>query len=147
MNHRSKDCRFKFSSPCRICKGQHLTYLCSSSTERLEHNEDFTSKLSAVYFNSSIQSDRVLLPTFSRPIALNGDEYFVRVLYNKGSQQNFVSKRITEKHDLRVVQSGFRLVIQGFNSQKELATNIVSLPLIEGELFSFHYRCNCRTTN
>ena len=123
MNHRSKDCRFKFSSPCRICKGQHLTYLCSSSSERLEPNEAVRSKLSAVYFNSTIQSDRVLLPTFSCPIALKGGEYFVRVLYDTGCQRNFVSKRIAEKHDLRVVQSGVQLVIQGFNSQKELATN------------------------
>ena len=137
MNHRNKDCRFKFSSPCRICKGQHLTYLCSSSTERLEPNEAVTSKLSAVYFNSTIQSDRVLLPTLSCPIALNGGEYFVRVLYDTGSQRNFVSKRIAEKHDLRVVQSGVQLVIQGFNSQKELATNIVSLPLrVNDSLFT-----------
>ena len=33
-NHVSSDCRFKFASPCRYCKGGHMSYLCVSASGR-----------------------------------------------------------------------------------------------------------------
>ena len=31
LNHKSKECRYKFNSKCSICNNYHYTYLCVSS--------------------------------------------------------------------------------------------------------------------
>ena len=129
INHKTSACKFKFSSPCRKCKGNHLTYLCLSSNLNGEF-EPVMSQLSAVYFNSAIQSDRVLLPTFSVHIAKQVHMSIVRALYDTGSQRNFVSDRIVKQFNLRSVKSDVELVIHGFNAKKQILTDIVELPLM-----------------
>ena len=60
-NHKTSECRFKFASPCRKCKGAHLTYLCLEEGFK----PSVSSNMATVHFNNTIKHDNVILPTFS----------------------------------------------------------------------------------
>ena len=127
-NHISKNCRFKFPSPCKHCKGSHLTFLCLKN----EISSSATnSKLSSVHFNSTVKYDSIMLPTFT----VNVNDERVRVLKDSGSQRNFITKILAERLKLEVVKPNFEITISGFNSRKTISTDIVLLPLnISGSL-------------
>ena len=126
-NHISSKCRFKFSSPCRNCKGAHLTYLCIDGGSNITKS---TSNVSCVYFNGNIVDDNVILPTFTMNID-NGDMHReCRALYDTGSQRNFVARHIIDDLNLKVIKTNVMISIHGFNSERKLSTDIVEIPIL-----------------
>ena len=135
INHKTVNCRFKFSSPCRSCNGNQLTCLCTSKCVN-DSTKSANSYSSTVHFKSAVGADNIILPTFSLSIIGNPEKATCRVLNDTGSQRNFISEKFAQKLDLSVVRSDIDLVIFGFNSDKRVKTNIVEVNvLICGETY------------
>ena len=124
-NHSTNSCKFKFSSNCRVCNGEHMTYLCNKSEQVSTSNK--MSWTQSVQFSGN--EDQVLLPTFTLNIANNNIERDVRVLKDSGSQRSFVLSSIADQLGLPVVKDNVELVIHGFNSSKTIKSKIVKVPI------------------
>ena len=132
-NHNKAQCRFKFSSPCRNCGDNHLTFLCLSK-ESIRNTKSVTSNSACVHFvNSIVKNDNVILPSFSVDVVNDGERRKCRVLYDTGSQRNFILDKIAKELNLPAVQSNVTMSIHGFNAKKSVTTNIVSVPLVVGD--------------
>lgn len=72
-NHSKAQCRFKFSSPCRNCGDNHLTFLCLSK-ESVRKTKSVTFNSACVHFvNSIVKNDDVILPLFSIDVVNNSE--------------------------------------------------------------------------
>ena len=123
-NHKTESCRYKFSQKCRNCNGWHQTYLClkNSSTNQMHvsnHMITITESLRSTVTNNSI------LPTFSCTI----NDYKIRGLKDCGSQTNFISERIANTLNLKVIDSSVSLTVNGINSTKSYQTRLVEFPV------------------
>ena len=123
MNHTASQCKFKFTSPCRFCKREHMSYLC------LREPNSIASNVSCVHFNSVVKNDNVILPSFSVNIRQNNSSILCRVLNDTGSQRNFITKKLVDDLSLPVAESDVDLKVHGFNSEKLLKTDIVRVPI------------------
>lgn len=129
-NHSTSQCKFKFSSTCRLCGGFHYTHLCTNPcTSNNENRRGVISNMSCVHFNSTILNDNVLLPSFTAQIDSGGLSESCRILNDTGSQRNFILQSLVKKLKLSVVKRDVNMTIHGFNSEKNILTNIVSVPL------------------
>ena len=129
-NHNADQCKFRFSSSCRVCNKFHMTYLCTRS-EPAKVN----SNVSCINFNNMIKRDDVLLPTFSIIVEFNGNRILCRTLNDTGSQRNFIHERIVSKLNLKIIEKNLQLNIHGFNTEKQVKTNIVEVPIkINGKI-------------
>ena len=128
-NHQTKDCKFKFTSPCRMCKGNHMSFLCLKNSNR--NNTDSTHNQMSItkVLRCNSNNDTVLLPSFTVDIVSDDDRTKIRVLKDSGSQRNFVLESTANKLQLPVKENNIELVIQGFNTSKNLKTKIVTVPL------------------
>lgn len=118
-NHTKDNCKFKFSSKCKNCSGYHMIFLCPNPIATA------VSDITCVHFNSYAQNDNIFLPTFTADI--NNKE--CRILYDTGSQRNFIHERIASRLDAKVKVKDIEILIQGFNIQKVVKTNIVEVSL------------------
>ena len=127
INHETKDCRFKFGSLCKICSGNHLSYLC---IENQNTHKGVMSKVSAVHFNSAVDNEDVVLPTFTLDVIGVDANTNCKILSDTGSQRNFVSNKIARALNLQVVKDNVDIIVHGFNSSKEVKTKIVKFNVI-----------------
>ncbi|KAL7632972.1 UNVERIFIED_CONTAM: hypothetical protein RMT77_016682 [Armadillidium vulgare] len=73
-------------------------------------------------------TQNIILPTFTvTSINKNNNSHDLRVLYDSGSEFNFVSQSVAEKIKFKVVQSDIMLNIKGFNNQKYYKTYIIEI--------------------
>ena len=113
-SHLMKDCKFIFSSKCRSCNEDHMSFLCENAanndvqTNRINTSANVSTSV-CTYNVSWVRSDSVILPTAS---ALVYDQD-VRILKDSGSQENFVTEQIAKKHKGKYVQTSvdYRLQI------------------------------------
>lgn len=85
--------------------------------------------VSCVHFNSIIRDDSILLPTFSLLVEGASESARCRVLYDTGSQCNFIRGEIVENMGLESVEENVKLQINGFNSRKTVVTQLVKVPV------------------
>jgi len=97
-NHSRENCKFKFSTTCRKCNGYHLTYLCHKEADILN------SKISVVYFNSTIKDDSILLPSFTVNVVQDDKTVSFRALSDTGCQRNFIKESVVAKMKLSVIE-------------------------------------------
>ena len=152
-NHKSFECKFQFSSPCKHCKKDHMSYLCLKNSDfdnrrdfstRGERNNPMSNPTSAATSISNIGVEAsfstaetpVILPTFTAEI--NGPSGFsqVRVFKDGGCQRTFIDKSLANKLDLEVIRDNVSITIEGFNNSKTITTQIVSVPITIGEIQS-----------
>lgn len=140
-NHSTNACRFKFTSNCRTCNGEHMTYLCPKPFNPADNkfNRAYTSnQMSCVQSAQfSVKDDQVLLPTFTVKVSRDNctKNREVRVLKDSGSQRNFILQSIADNLNLSVVRSDVELTVHGFNSTKIIHTKIVKAALLIGRKF------------
>lgn len=124
-NHSTENCKFKFSSKCRVCNGNHLSWLCTKVV-----SENIQNKLSVVQTLSvDCLSDEILLPSFTCDVVKNDECLNVRILKDSGTQRNFITECVVNDLGLRILKEDIKLSINGFNSVKHIKTNLVSVPL------------------
>ena len=151
-NHVTRNCKFRFTQRCRTCSGWHFTYLCigkekpsssnnkdlvSSNSRTSEANtpgnknkadtKQTTNSLTLAEIHQNVTGGVAILPTFTCDVARDG--YKVRVLRDGGSQRNFICFRYVEKLGLPVSVKNISMAIHGFNSTREIVTDIVSVPV------------------
>ena len=65
-NHKTADCRFKFSKPCVYCKASNLSFLCLARTKyNCSQNLKINNNSVSVNCNNTYISNCTILPTFS----------------------------------------------------------------------------------
>jgi len=132
-NHNKASCRFKFSSPCRNCKGWHFTYLCTVNSGQENSSEPWetvANVVSHIQFNSTVRHDSVLLPTFTVEIPDVKGNISCRILNDTGSQRNFISRHVSDGLELSVVREGVKIVINGLTTPKTMITRVVNVPIV-----------------
>ena len=124
-NHSTDKCRFKFSSKCRNCDGNHLSWLCTKVVSQNVQN-----KLSIVQTLSvDCSYDQVLLPSFTCDVKNNDTCLNIRILKDSGTQRNFITEHVAIELGLESVKENVKLSINGFNSVRNIMTRIVNVPL------------------
>ncbi|XP_068218822.1 uncharacterized protein [Palaemon carinicauda] len=137
FNHVSSKCRFKFKRRCSNCNSWHMTYLCDRSPSPGRNSNNIInceSKVETLQISSGVavlptcQGDSIL-PTFS--FKVGGTVY--RGLKDSGSQSTFVTKKLAEENNLKIINSKVKLTVNGFNGNKEYFTEIVEVPVTIGD--------------
>ena len=121
IEHLTENCKFKFYKKCFQCKGWHFTFLCPEGTKFIEKkklevkfrkdknsskNDNLKFKNSANVINlSNNQSKNVksnsAIPTFTFKVK----NFKLRGMKDLGSQSNFITKKIVDKFNLKILQS------------------------------------------
>ena len=116
LNHTSENCRFKFSSPCKHCKKNHMNYLCLKYGKNLHNsydqlNDNKPKKISAVSSVASVSepdafvvevafssgNGSIALPTFTADICGKNGKTECRVFKDGGCQRTFISSTLVSK--------------------------------------------------
>ncbi|XP_068203563.1 uncharacterized protein [Palaemon carinicauda] len=151
-NHVTRQCKFKFTQRCRNCSGWHFTYLCvakerlnssstkasdSSNTESTETSMHTSGKklepkhtlnsLTLAEIHQNVTGGAAILPTFTCSVAEENN--VVRVLRDCGSQRNFICNKHVNHMKFPVLAKNVYMTIHGFNSTRDLVTDIVNVPL------------------
>ncbi|XP_068247877.1 uncharacterized protein [Palaemon carinicauda] len=148
-NHVTRQCKFKFTQRCRNCSGWHFTYLCvakerlnSSSTKTSDSSNTETSmhtsgkkpepkhtlnSLTLAEIHQNVTGGAAILPTFTCSVAEENN--VVRVLRDCGSQRNFICNKHVNHMKFPVLAKNVYMTIHGFNSTRDLVTDIVNVPL------------------
>ena len=100
-----------------------MSFLCYSEGEKV------TSNASCVQFNSVVGKDGTFLPTFTALIHFNNKSKEHRVLFDTGSQCNFITESVVKEFKLKSLETNVNLQIVGFNSVKNVITKIVEVPI------------------
>ena len=133
FHHSTKDCTFRFCRPCSKCSRYHMEYLCKES--KLPNSQSSTPKVTQEYTQEVSSGIAVLpnvtadsaLPTFTFCIGSHGELY--RGLRDTGSQNTFISSKLANLFNFKVVISNVKLTINGFNGSKEYTTSYVEVPV------------------
>ena len=135
-NHTSRDCKFRFTSNCKLCLKPHMTFLCLNKEDKnyskisSQHNTSTsTSHVESMNAKVSHNSDSTMLPTLT--VRIENGKYIetVRAIKDGGSQRNFILESLAEKLNLCILKP-VELLIHGFNSSKPIKTKIVKVPII-----------------
>ena len=155
-NHSTVDCRFKFSSLCKQCNGQHMTFLCTNSntTNSLQISDevaagdpctsfsvvcDTSAGVSLTDADGSSLDSCIILPTFTCQVSSDSGKNLVRALRDTGSQRNYILESLAIKHNFPVVRESVTLNIHGFNSSRRLTTKAVAVRFsIEDKSYLVH---------
>ena len=135
FNHVAKDCKFKFRSHCVKCSKWHMHYLCIKDVNSVKASADKSLvnvqcvQSKEVTSNVAIRHNVTgsILPTFS--FCISGDDELYRGLRDSASQNTFISKKLADLFKFKVISSGIKLTVNGFNSSKEYFTNYVEVPI------------------
>ena len=130
-NHVESDCKYKFHSKCKKCSGEHMTFLCNNPPSSSLSTNVSISVVETTLINRSDNS--IFLPTLSCDIFGNNVTSHVRILNDCGSQRNFVSQYINNKHKFKIVCDNVDLTIHGFHVSKTMKTVMVEIPLLLGD--------------
>ena len=127
-NHVKENCRFRFASLCRLCKGQHMTFLCSSEPAT---SLKTVSNTSVVYFNNAVRNDdHTILPSFSVGLVTRLGNLTGRALYDSGSQKNFLSRELASKLPLKVVRNNVAMEVRGMYDSKVINSKVVEVSIL-----------------
>ena len=153
LNHLTSECRFKFSSKCRFCDGQHMSFLCLKSGVTVKNKTtnnvttlevDTINSLSLIYKKSATDNistkgieihfasdlkENILLETFTTGVAGEKSSKNIRIFKDSGSQRNFVTKDLAKSLGCKVTQPNVNLNINGFVAKKSLKSNIVNVQI------------------
>ena len=152
VNHQKSSCKFEFKHPCTHCGGKHFAWLClkgeAGNSATLDSSDDECSDQESKNESESEQSvdgnesngeavtlcsvevmkacapTNSILPTCT--VKINGKKY--RSLRDTGCQQNFISKHLFEKADIKAKEK-VTLTINGFNSSKNYKCKLAEVPL------------------
>ena len=155
LNHRTKACKFKFNRRC-TCSQWHFSYLCVKSkpndkpapkyfpgkqqAKNIKNGNKITSgNVTITDALSNVLNTDCVLPTFTCNLNYRIQ---IRSLKDGGCQCNFISERLAEEYDLKVVQSNVNLKVNGFNATKDYVTNIVEFSIdVGGKSYSIKAVC------
>ena len=125
LSHETRECHFSFTSKCRRCNGNHMTFLCLKSVNGKPERAAVAS-LNITEVQAVSASDSTLLPTMTcQPAEGN---YDIHTLKDGGSQKNFILKRVADENRFPVIDK-LKLRVHGFVSSKVIETAIVRVPL------------------
>jgi len=134
LNHKTKDCKFKFSGKCRKCQKFHAYFLCSSQSNAVSQepaaNPDsarINPNIISVSSSSVSNSSSMIVPTFTSRFISKKKSFNARVLYDPASQCSFVSECALGKLPHKVIKNNVKLNISGFNTSKEVVSKVVEL--------------------
>jgi len=142
INHDTTQCKFKFSSMCRKCGGAHMSFLCSSggssvggnngrrpvSSNVVETVDDTTNNLSMVEMKQSCTDGSIILPTLTAELlGTEGQTVTIRTFIDGGCQKNFITSELANKMKFQIVKSNVPLKIHGFNSSRNMTTDVVEV--------------------
>ncbi|XP_068236952.1 uncharacterized protein [Palaemon carinicauda] len=138
FNHVSGKCRFKFKRRCSNCNSWHMTYLCDRSQSPDRDSNNINNCKSKVETSPQISSGVAVLPTCHGDSILPTFSFKVggtvyRGLKDSGSQSTFVTKKLAEENNLKIINSKVKLTVNGFNGNKEYFTEIVEVPVTIGD--------------
>ena len=133
FGHATNNCNFRFKKKCE-CGSWHMSYLClnkkdnvSDSTTTTTGSTDVVSSVAVMNNLSCISA----IPTFT--FCIGGSTSLVRGVKDGGSQCTFISSKLHNKHNFRVVHSKVKLTVNGFNGDKCYNTLVVEVPLTIGK--------------
>ena len=153
VNHKSSECKFKFSSPCKTCQNNHMTFLCLKTSNSPENefskgegqNSFHCNNASAITSMPTVNSSppdvkvafssagsSIILPTFTAAIKGSSGDCQVRVFKDGGCQSNFIDKELVDQLQLPILNSDIAITIDGFNNAKTIKTKLVRVPLVIG---------------
>ena len=144
-NHARKDCKFEFKTPCRICQGDHMSYLCfkvPDTNANVSTNDDSdeissVTNMSFVKMSGTSDIDQIVLPTVSAHIKNNKQNVEIRALIDSGSQLTYICSELADSLKLPVVEENIPLVVHGFNSSRKFKTKSVKMNInIGGVMYS-----------
>jgi len=148
LNHTDKNCKFKFKFSCRLCKGWHLSVLCSesekeeTSSQRQEtkssEKKDSTRKNSNETQNGMTWTEQVvnsgisgdcILPIFTCKLR-NGK--ILNGLQDSGCQLNFILETAVQDCEFKILDENYSVIVNGFNSSKEYITKLIKIDIVLG---------------
>jgi len=164
INHDTRQCKFKFSSMCRKCGQAHMSFLCvnnssqsvanttqsntspnqvSASAVVAESYSDNCNYLSLVEVHQSSAEDAIILPTATAYLVSNQNcKMKTRMFIDGGSQKNFINRTLVEKLKFPIVKPNISLRIHGFNSSRNLITDVVKVTVQLGDqIFEINAIC------
>lgn len=143
-SHKTKECRYRFLRRCSKCSKWHFNFLCNaqnpaSSTKKVFPKAKEVPKpvISSEFACTEVESlhleyscEACILPTFS---TLTNNNVLMRCLKDTGSQLNFVDSEFARQNQFEIVKSNFSITVKGINSTRKLVTEIVRVPMHNGE--------------
>ncbi|XP_068225059.1 uncharacterized protein [Palaemon carinicauda] len=155
-SHILSECRFRFNSKCKSCKGWHMSFLCpdekgatsikenpnsekkkvkaSNSTDRVKNSESDNgdvvgSSSSSVAAITEVLNCEVEGYTILPTFNISIKGTNLRVLKDTGCQANYIEENLAQDLNLKVVKNGVSLTINGINSSKSYKTKKVEIEL------------------
>ena len=141
-NHAKQDCRLTFLK-CKHCEGDHFSYLCTKTSAK----ENFKQKLpkttkktsnNTVWSTSTMalsSKEGAALHTFTGKIGGRT----IRAMKDTGCETTLILQSVAEEHNLEIVKDNLPLTINGFNSSRNVTTNLVKVPIKMGKTtFTFN---------
>ena len=130
--HTVSQCKFKLKSKCKYCKLWHFSFLCLKKVDKSDSNQnkesqndsEKESKISSentsrntVTITEALQSDvsgDSILPTFTCYV----DSLKLRGLKDGGCQSNFITDKLAENLNLKVIKENVNVTINGINASQ-----------------------------
>ena len=136
INHESKNCTFKFTSRCKGCNGNHMTYLClkqenttTRSTTVESENEETHNGVSLVEMANSSSKEPIFLHTLTTELGNKKERKLVRAFKDGGSQRTFIREDLVEKLNFPILEKEVFLRIHGFNTSTKYKTKIAQIQI------------------
>ena len=139
-SHESKSCKFKFSSPCQQCSGQHMTFLClkgeksGSTNVKSSSSEEINNHVFTVKMASSMGQDSIFLHTLTSTVIGKHKSEKIRTFKDGGCQRTFIKENLANKLNLKVLRKDIDLTIRGFLTSKTIRTKSVEVELLIGSV-------------
>ena len=122
-SHEFKACHYSFTSKCRQCEGNHMTYLCLKATPKFSET---TTNLNITELKTVNSNDSIIPPTFT---CIAPNKILIYAFKDGGSQKNFILAETAKKCNYLVIDK-VHIRIQGFVASKTIKTNLVKFSVL-----------------
>ena len=133
INHRGKDCKLSYLV-CKNCSRDHFTFLCPKQTVKTGNP---LAKPTQQTTNNVVWATKTMTLASREGAALqtftcNIKGQTIRGMKDSGCETTLILDTIAQELELEIVEENLPLVINGFNSSKNLATSMVKVPMSFG---------------
>lgn len=137
LSHLTHGCKFKFRKKCIHCNNWHFSFLClkqdknsNNDQSRPPMQETVSTLAITEALETTASNDTSMLPTFSCTLE-NGLKF--RALKDGGCQSNFVSMKLADSCNFKVLKDNVSLYLKGINMTKDYCTKLVEIPFCIGD--------------
>lgn len=128
-SHNTRECRFKFKSPCVHCKQFHMSFLCGKYS-----NDNGTTNANcstvSISYTGNLPDKSIMLHTMTCDIIGRKNNGTVRLLKDSGCQRNFITEDAAKFYDFPIIKSNVLINVRGFHAKRTIKTNIVKVSLV-----------------